>query len=128
MFVGRGHVDADAGVRVARRLAWRLARRLAWWWMGLARWMGRPRMARWLGTRLGMASRLGMGRTTSHRSARILWRRMCRPASCAWPMGTALDLGEQVLVRTGRKATVWPDGSGISASDAPAQLDGAIVP
>jgi hypothetical protein len=59
-------------------------------------------MARWLGARLGtwmgMASRLGMGRTTFRRGAGILWRRMCRPASCPWSMGTALDSREQVLV------------------------------
>lgn len=101
MCAGRGHVDADASVRVARGLARWLARRR----MGLARWMG-PRLARWmgswmarrLGTWLGMASRLGMGRTSFRRSAGILRRWMRGPASCPWPVGTALDLGEQVLV------------------------------
>jgi hypothetical protein len=90
---GRGHVDADAGIRVA---GW-LARRLVWWRLGLAWRMG-SRMARRLGARLGtwmgMASQLGMGRTAFRRGARILRRQVCRPASCPWPVGTALDLGE----------------------------------
>ena len=47
-----------------------------------------------LGTWMGMASRLGMGRTTFRRGAGILRRRMCRPASCPWPVETALDFRE----------------------------------
>lgn len=80
---GRSHVDADAGIRVA---GW-LAQRLVWWWLGLA-----GRMGARLGTWMGMASRLG--RTAFRRGARILRRRMCRPASCPWPVGTALDFRE----------------------------------
>ncbi len=76
-------------------LAWWLARRLGLgWWLGLARWMG-PRMASWMGTCMGtwmgMAFRLGMGWTTFHRGARILRRRMRRPARCPRPVGAAQD-------------------------------------
>ena len=100
---GRGHVDADASIRVARRLA----RRLAWWRMGLAWCMG-PRLARWLGTRMGtwMGTALGMGRTRFRRGVGILRRRMRRKASCSRPVGTALDLGEQVLVVKARRRSV----------------------
>jgi hypothetical protein len=46
------------------------------------------------GTWMGMASRLGMGRTTFRRGTGILRRWMCGPASCPWPVGTTLDFRE----------------------------------
>ena len=98
-FAGRGHVDADAGIRVARWLARRLG---LGWRLGLARRMG-SRMASRMGTRmgtwLGMAFRLGMEWTTLHRGTRILWRRMRRPAMGPRPVGTTQDYRQQVLVK-----------------------------
>ena len=68
----------------------------------LARGMG-ARMARRMGTRmgtwLGMAFRLGMEWTTLRRGARILWRRMRRPAVGPRPVGTTQDSRQQVLVK-----------------------------
>jgi hypothetical protein len=101
-FARRGHVDADARLRLA---GW-LVRRLG---LGLGCWLGSPcrmgsRMASWLGARMGrmgtgMAFRLGMERTTLRRGAGILWR-MRRPAVGARPMGTAQDSRQQVLMRS----------------------------
>ena len=92
---GRRDFDANAGIRVARGLVW--------WRVGLGWWMGPRlawRLARRLGARMGtwMGTALGMGRTRLRRGAGILRRRMRRPASCPRPVGTALGLGEQVLV------------------------------
>ena len=64
---------------------------MAWRRMG-------SRLAGWLGTGMGVASRLGMGRTTIHRGAGILWRRMLGTTSCPWSVGTSLGSRQQVLV------------------------------
>jgi hypothetical protein len=85
------------------RLAWWLVRRL-----GLGRWLGSARrlgsrMAGGMGTRMGtwmgMAFRLGMEWTTLRRGARILSRRMRRPAVGPRPVGTTQDSRQQVLVK-----------------------------
>jgi hypothetical protein len=101
-FAQRRQLDANARIR----LAWRVAR----WWLGLGRWLGTglerwlgSRLESWLGTRLGrpwmgMASRLGMGRTSLRCSPWILWRRMRRSSPCAGSVGSALGPGESLLV------------------------------
>ena len=47
---------------------------------------------------MGMASRLGLGRTSLRCSPWILWRRMRRSSPCAGSVGSALGPGESLLV------------------------------
>ena len=100
-FAGRGHVDADARLRLAGWLVRGLGLGLGWW-LGSPCRMG-SRMASWLGTCLGvgtwMAFRLGMEWTALRRGTRILWKRMPRPAVGPRPMGTTQDSRQQVLVK-----------------------------
>lgn len=109
-FAERGHVNADAGLRLAGWLVRRLGLGLGWW-LGSPCRMG-ARMASWLGTCLGvgtgMAFRLGMEWTALRHGAWILWRRVHRPAVGPRTMGTTQDSRQQVLVgRLGPGS--WPD-------------------
>jgi hypothetical protein len=100
-FAQRHHSGAYPGVCLARRLArrrmglgWRMASRLGRMGPRLAR-----RMGTWLGSWLGMASpRLGLGWTDLRRGPWILWRRLCCSPSCPWSVGSALGIGQSLLV------------------------------
>ena len=64
------------------------------WPLGLACGWGPGWRAGPLGDLDGDGVAVGDGADTFRRGAGILRRRMCRPASCPWPVGTALDFRE----------------------------------